>query len=81
MVRGMSDEQREELLFDWQAGRQVLLAHRTYLRRLFRSMRHRTKVGLVLHAIRAVVNDHPLPTLLGTLVVVVVIIGAVCACR
>ena len=26
MVRGMSGEQKEELLFDWQAGREVLLA-------------------------------------------------------
>lgn len=79
MVRGMSSEQKEELLFDWQAGRQVLLAHRKYLRRLFRSMRHRSTMGLVLHAIRSVVNDHPVPTLVGSLFLAVLIISGVCA--
>ena len=81
MVRGMSGEQKEELLFDWQAGREVLLAHRKYLHRLFKSMRHRTKVGLVWHAIRSVVNDHTLQTLAGALVLTVAIIGTVLALK
>jgi hypothetical protein len=75
----MSVEQKEELLFDWHAGRQLLLAHRKYLRRLFKSMRRRSTVGLVLHAIRSFVNDHPLPILVSSLFLVVVIIGGVCA--
>src|SRR5205814_2524837 len=63
MVRSLPEDHREELLFDWQAGRQVLLAHRKYLLRLFKSMRHRSAVGLFWHAVRAMVNDHPLWTL------------------
>ena len=59
MVRAISDQQKQELVLDWEAGRQLLLAHRKYLRRMFCSMRRRTIVGLVLHAMRAFVNDHP----------------------
>jgi hypothetical protein len=81
MVRGMSDEQREELLFDWRAGREVLLTHRKYLHRLFKSMRHRSAIGLFLHAIRAMVNDHPIPTLAGVVLLLIVIVGLVCSLR
>jgi hypothetical protein len=72
-VRALGEDQRADLLFDWQAGRQVLLAHRRYLRQMFKSMRHRTAVGLVLHAVRAVLNDYPWLTLLGVALLAVVI--------
>lgn len=72
-VRALADEQRADLLFDWQAGRQVLLAHRRYLRQTFKSMRHRTALGLLLHAIRAMLNDHPWLTLLGVALLGVVV--------
>lgn len=76
-VRGMSGEQREDLLADWNAGRQILLAHRKYLLRLFKSMRRRTAAGLVLHAVRAMVNDYPFWTLAGAFVIVAAIVGLV----
>jgi hypothetical protein len=75
MVRNLNVEQREELLFDWQAGRQVLLTHRKFLLRLFKSMRHRTAFGLFVHAARSLVNDHPLLALTGALLVLVLIVG------
>jgi hypothetical protein len=81
MVRGMTDDQREDLLFDWEGGRQVLLTHRKYLHRLFKSMRHRTTLGLVWHAARALVNDHPLLTLAGIAAVLAIIGGVVIGCR
>jgi len=77
MLRAMPDVQRAELLFDWLAGRQVLLLHRKYLHRLFKTMRHRTAVGLFLHAVRAMVNDYPLPSLAGAGFLAIVIIGVV----
>lgn len=75
-VRGMHEDQREALLTDWRDGQLVLLMHRKFLRRVFKSMRHRTRAGLVLHAVRAFVNDHPRWTLAGAgLAAVVVLIG------
>ncbi len=82
-VRNMTADQRDAFLFDWNDGYQVLLMHRKYLRRLFKSMRHRTAVGLVLHAVRAFVNDHPRLTLAGAALVVLlaVIAGVMIAAR
>jgi hypothetical protein len=77
ITRAMTDDQRTELLFDWQAGRQVLLAHRRYLLTVFKSMRHRTMFGLMLHAIRSTLNDYPWLTLLGVLLLVVLIVVTV----
>ena len=75
-VRTKTEEQRDELLFDWRAGYQVVLRHRKYLRRLFKTMRHRTAVGLFLHAVRATLNDYPKPTLIGfVLAVLLALIG------
>lgn len=70
-MRAMTPDQRDALLVDWQDGRQVLLAHRKYLHKLFKSMRHRSSVGLALHAARSFLNDHPRWTLAGMIVVVV----------
>ena len=68
IVRAMPEEQRADLLFDWHAARQVLLAHRKYLRRHLRAMRQRTGVGLFFQAVRAFLNDHPRLTLIGILI-------------
>ena len=83
IVRAMSPDQREELLFDWQDGYQVLLMHRKYLRKLFKSMRHRTTVGLFFHAVRAFLNDHQRLTLIGmvTATLLALIVGAVIALK
>src|SRR5262249_47926758 len=43
-ARAMTPDQREALLIDWQDGHQVLLTHRKYLRTIFKSMRHQTKI-------------------------------------
>jgi hypothetical protein len=83
IVRAMTAEQREELLVDWQDGFQVLVMHRKYLRKLFKSMRRRSTVGLVLHAVRAFLNDHPRLTLIGmvTATLLALIVGAVIALK
>jgi hypothetical protein len=71
IVRAMTPEQREEMLFDWEIGYQVLLMHRKYLRKLFKMMRHRSTFGLVVHAVRAFLNDYPRAALIGAVVVAV----------
>jgi hypothetical protein len=60
MVQKMEQGQRDDLLRDWNAGCNVLLEHRRYLRRQFKSMRHHGNVRLALRAVRSFVNDHPL---------------------
>lgn len=75
-VRGMPAEQRDELLFDWDAGYQVLLLHRKFLRRRLQSLRKRTVVGRFLMAVRSLLNDHPRLTLAGV-VAGLLLIGAV----
>jgi hypothetical protein len=78
IVWAMTPEHRDELLFDWQAGYEVMLVHRKFLRRLFKSMRHRTTVESILHAVRAAMNDYPRLTLIGVaLVLALALIGAV----
>lgn len=81
LVRGMSEDQREELTSDWQTGRQVLLAHRRYLRRLFKSMRHRSALGLFFHAVRSIVNDHPIWTLVAFFLAIAILLAVVAAIR
>jgi len=77
IVWAMTPEQRDELLFDWQAGYQVMLVHRKFLRRLFKSMRNRTTIESILHAVRAAVNDYPRLTLIGmALILALALIGA-----
>jgi hypothetical protein len=78
-VRGMPAEQRDDLLFDWQAARQILLAHRRYLRRVFRSLRRQSAVGLFFHAVRATLNDYPRLTLAGVILLIALIAGGVIA--
>jgi hypothetical protein len=75
-VRGLPAEQRDDLLFDWQAARQILLTHRKYLRRMFRSLRRQSAVGLFFHAVRATLNDYPRLTLAGAIVLIALIVGA-----
>lgn len=74
IVRAMSAEQRDDLLFDWQAARQLLLAHRKYLRRVFRTLRRQSALGLFFHAVRATVNDYPVLTLGGVFLLIALIV-------
>jgi hypothetical protein len=78
-VRAMPAEQRDDLLFDWQAARQILLAHRKYLRRVFRTLRRQSAVGLFFHALRATLNDYPRLTLTGVIVLISLIAGGAIA--
>lgn len=78
-LRSLPEEQRDDLLFDWQAGRHVLLAHRKYLRRLFRTLRRRSSLGLFLHAVRATLNDYPRLTVTGMLLLLAVALAGVAA--
>ena len=52
------------------------MTHRKYLRQMFRSLRHQSTVGLVFHAVRSALNDHPLLTLAGVLLLIALIAGA-----
>ncbi len=78
-VRGMPAEQRDDLLFDYQAARQILLTHRKYLRRMFRSLRRQSALGLFFHAVRATLNDYPRLTLTGLILLIVLIVGGAIA--
>lgn len=64
MLLHMSAEQRDDTLRDWENVRCVLLAHRSFLRQQFKSMRRKGRIGLFVRAVRALVNDHPV--LVGT---------------
>lgn len=65
LVRGMDHAHRELLAHDWDSGRRVLLAHRKFLRQHFKSLRARGPFALAMHALRSLLNDHPLATALG----------------
>jgi hypothetical protein len=80
-VRALPAEQRDDLLFDYQAARQVLLAHRKYLRRVFRSLRRQSAVGLFFHAVRATLNDYPRLTLAGVMLLIALIVVGVLALK
>jgi hypothetical protein len=80
-VRQLPVEQRDDLLFDWQAARQILLAHRKYLRRLFRTLRRRSALGLFFHAVRATLNDYPRLTLAGVIALIALLVGMIALFR
>jgi hypothetical protein len=72
--RMLLPSQRETLARDWRDGFQLLVAHREFLRQEVRAMRHTTRWGQVIRAIRAAIHDHrPL------VVVAVVLVGFVAA--
>ena len=79
-VRGMTDDQRDELLFDWEGGRQLLLTHRKYLHRLFKSMRDRER-RLVWHATRAPHQRSSDGDAGGAILVLAIIVGVGFACE
>ena len=82
-VRAMTPDQRDEVLFDWDVGYQVLLMHRKYLLKLFKSMRHRSTFWLIVHAMWAFWSDHPRLRLIFIvgLVLLVLMVGAWIALR
>jgi hypothetical protein len=51
--------QREHLAEDWVLADKILLAHRAFLCREFKSLKHHSKLGLLLHAARCAFNEHP----------------------
>lgn len=70
LVRGMDLTHRELLALDWFHGRKVLLAHRRFLLRHFRSLRKRGPYALAMHAVRAFVNDHSLACALSVVAII-----------
>lgn len=71
LVRGMDAEHRELLALDWANGRNLLLMHRSYLLKKFKALRRRGPMSLAMHAIRSLVNDHPVATVATFLILVV----------
>lgn len=69
MLKMLDETQRDCLERDWEAGRRVLLSHRQFLRRHFKTVRQRGAVGQIIQAVRAAINDHPGRVLLGILLV------------
>lgn len=57
--RTLLSSQREELARDWQAGRDIILSHRQFLRRELHALRRKSWLARLLRAARALVNDHP----------------------
>jgi hypothetical protein len=78
-VRAMPAEQRDDLLFDWQAAREILLTHRKYLRRVFHALRRQSAFGLFFHAVRATLNDYPRLTLAGAILLIALIVSGAIA--
>lgn len=60
MFKSLDEQQRIHLAKDWQAGHDVLLAHRKFLRVRFKTMRRENWLKRTLRALRAPINDHPL---------------------
>ena len=44
---------------DWENGHVLLAAHRQFLRQEVRSLRHKSRVGQALRAVRVLLSDHP----------------------
>lgn len=59
MLSMLDKDQRQDLIRDWEAGHRVLVSHRQFLRRQFKTLRRRGKMGLVIRATRAALNEHP----------------------
>jgi hypothetical protein len=56
--RMLLPSQRETLARDWRDGYQLLVAHRQFLRRELRAMRHTTPWGQVARAVRTTLHDY-----------------------
>src|SRR5262245_32775945 len=67
MFNSLDSDEREDLARDWDSGHKVLLSHRQFLRRQFRTLRRRGLFHLVMKAVRGAINDHPVWVALGTI--------------
>jgi len=77
MFNAMHEDQRDLLAKDWSIGYRILIAHRSYVRRLFKSMR-RNKVRSVVHAARNLFAARPLLwTCLGGSILVAMVVSVV----
>ncbi len=59
MLHTLLPSQREALARDWQAGLDLLRAHRHYLRQQLRTLRRHSSWGRVLRGIKTGLRDHP----------------------
>jgi len=69
MLRGADELHRELLVRDWEAGRRVLLAYRRFLHMQFKLMRRHGPMRFFGRAVRFFLNDHPVLTATGALLV------------
>jgi hypothetical protein len=75
--RGLDEREREALARDWVAGLALLQAHRQFLRQDLRARRRRGPLGRLAHALRGLVNDHPVWISLVLLGVIAASLGLV----
>jgi len=57
--RALLPGQREDLARDWRDGRALLRSHRQFLRQELHALRHKSRWGRFVRAVRAFVNDRP----------------------
>ncbi len=60
MLQNMDGAQQADLLRDWRSGETILLAHRSFLRQQFKSLRHAGVLGATMRAVRGFLNDYAL---------------------
>jgi hypothetical protein len=59
VFNAMGDEPREQLARDWALANKVLLAHRRYLLRQFKSLRRQGRLGRLSYILRLSFDNHP----------------------
>jgi hypothetical protein len=59
VFNAMGEEPRTQLARDWSLAHKILLAHRLYLLRQFKSLRRRGRLGRIAHSLGSSFRDHP----------------------
>jgi hypothetical protein len=57
--RTLLPDQRERLALDWKVGRDLLVAHRQFLRQELRGLRRKSRWARAVRAVRTLVNEQP----------------------
>jgi hypothetical protein len=76
VFNAMAEDQRDQLARDWAMGQKLLLAHRRFLLRQFKSLRRRNLFGRIEHALRISYRDYPVLWALGGATAAVVFLTA-----
>ncbi len=59
VFNAMGEEPREQLARDWALAHKILLAHRRFLLRQFKTLRRRGPLGRAAHTLRTSLREHP----------------------